>query len=112
MKKIIVTTLAIALVAGAATAQTPATPAAAPKPAPIKDMFDALDSNKDGILTKAEYAVQSDRTFAAMDTNKDGKIDTAERDAQRAKWSALRTARPVAPAAAPSTTPAPAPAAR
>lgn len=36
------------------------------------------DTNKDGIITKAEHTTHANSMFAAMDTNKDGKISSAE----------------------------------
>lgn len=40
--------------------------------------FVLLDSNKDGVVTLAEFMAQGDRNFARCDTNNDGRIDTAE----------------------------------
>ena len=44
-------------------------------------MLDRLDTDKDGKISKAEFAAQSAERFARMDTNGDGKIDAAERSA-------------------------------
>lgn len=40
--------------------------------------FQLLDSDKDGVVTLAEFMAQADRNFARCDLNKDGRIDTAE----------------------------------
>lgn len=54
------------------------------------------DTNRDGILTKAEATAAAAAMFDRVDTNKDGRIDQAERDAARAqmkaKWGQARTA--------------------
>ncbi len=36
------------------------------------------DTNKDGVITKAEFTAHANVKFAALDTNKDGKISSAE----------------------------------
>jgi uncharacterized low-complexity protein len=36
------------------------------------------DTNKDGVITKAEHTAHANSMFAAMDKNKDGKISGAE----------------------------------
>lgn len=48
-------------------------------------MFDLLDANKDGTVTRAEATAAAENRFAQMDTNKDGVISDAERDAMRAR---------------------------
>lgn len=40
--------------------------------------FQLLDTNKDGVVTLAEFMAQADRNFARCDVNNDGRIDTAE----------------------------------
>lgn len=40
--------------------------------------FQLLDTDKDGVVSFAEFMVQADRNFARCDINKDGRIDTAE----------------------------------
>ena len=40
--------------------------------------FQLLDTNKDGVVTLAEFMAQAERNFARCDLNKDGRIDTAE----------------------------------
>jgi Ca2+-binding EF-hand superfamily protein len=42
-------------------------------------MLDRLDTDKDGKISKAEFAAQSAERFARMDANGDGKIDATER---------------------------------
>ncbi|MGK6319995.1 EF-hand domain-containing protein [Sphingomonas sp. DT-204] len=44
-------------------------------------MLDRLDADKDGKISKAEFAAQSGERFGRMDTNGDGRIDAAERSA-------------------------------
>lgn len=40
--------------------------------------FQLLDTDKDGVVSFAEFMAQADRNFARCDLNKDGRIDTAE----------------------------------
>jgi len=40
--------------------------------------FDALDSNRDGIISRDEYRASLDRRFAGLDGNGDGKVDADE----------------------------------
>ena len=40
--------------------------------------FNRLDSDKDGLISKAEYMAEGDRRFARCDANKDGRINTDE----------------------------------
>jgi hypothetical protein len=44
-------------------------------------MFDRLDANHDGAITKDEFAADVAARFAKLDTNKDGKISAEERQA-------------------------------
>jgi peroxiredoxin len=46
----------------------------------VKMMIDRMDTNKDGILTKAEYRGPRQR-WIRMDSNNDGKVDAKEIDA-------------------------------
>lgn len=44
-------------------------------------MFDAMDANKDGSVTRAECDAHHDMMFKKMDANSDGSITRAESDA-------------------------------
>jgi hypothetical protein len=70
-----------------------ATPALAQQPAgqPGK-FFDATDTNKDGVLTAAEWqaAGRNPEGFAMMDSNKDGKVTKAEGQAAMQKMMQMR----------------------
>jgi len=46
-------------------------------------MFERLDANKDGVITKDEFMAEVATRFARLDTNKDGKVSDAERGAAR-----------------------------
>jgi Ca2+-binding EF-hand superfamily protein len=48
-------------------------------------MFEMLDANKDGTVTRAEATAAAEKRFAEVDTNKDGVISQAERDAMRGR---------------------------
>ena len=64
--------------AHAAQAAAPAAPAG-------DDMFTAMDANKDGVLTKEEFAVHGMADdFAKYDKNGDGKVTREEYDATAA----------------------------
>ena len=41
-------------------------------------MFDALDADKDGVVTKAEATARAKERFASLDANSDGKIILSE----------------------------------
>ena len=68
---------------GAVLAQQPSPP----PPPPHTGFFDAMDRNKDGVVTRAEVTSILDQRFAAIDTDKNGVLSPAERkaaaDAQR-----------------------------
>lgn len=40
--------------------------------------FTALDTNKDGVISKSEWDAETDRLFSARDRNKDGKLTPDE----------------------------------
>ena len=67
--------------AGAAPAPA-APPKAAPTPAPA-DEFAALDANRDGVLTGAEFGTH--RENARFDENRDGRVSRAEWTAGQAR---------------------------
>lgn len=48
-------------------------------------MFDLLDADKDGTVTRAEATAAVEKKFAEADTNKDGVISDAEREAMRGR---------------------------
>jgi len=50
-------------------------------------MFEMLDANKDGTVTRAEASAAATRKFDEVDTNRDGVISQAERDAARQKMT-------------------------
>lgn len=60
------------------------------------DPLARLDTNKDGVVTRAEAIAAADARFAKADTNGDGKITQdevqAKREAMRAKWQQRRAA--------------------
>lgn len=68
MKNIFVATAALLVVAGAAQAQ------------PLRGaaMFERLDADKDGKITKAEMSAGRERMFKRLDRNRDGVIDETE----------------------------------
>lgn len=55
-------------------------------------MFEKIDTNKDGVVTKEETSAFHDAKFAEMDSNKDGKVTKEEakvfKDARKAEWKA------------------------
>jgi Ca2+-binding EF-hand superfamily protein len=127
MKKILITGVAVAALAGVAPAIAQTAPAPAPqaktakvtKPLTRADVtqkaqqhFTKLDANKDGFLTKAEadaavHAVherveqrmdrRGDATFARFDANKDGKVTRAEAEAVFAAHKGARKNAKAAP---------------
>lgn len=48
-------------------------------------VFKALDTNKDGFLSRPELDAILDRRFAILDSNHDGVLDAAERKAWRVR---------------------------
>lgn len=67
--------------------------AAQQPPAQPGKFFDATDTNKDGVLSKAEWEAAGRRPegFAMMDTNKDGKVTKAEGQAAMQKMMQMRS---------------------
>ena len=60
-------------------------------------MFEMLDANADGNVTKAEVEAANAARFAEIDANSDGELTkdemTAHREAKRAEWEAKRAER-------------------
>lgn len=54
--------------------------------------FDAIDADKDGKITAAEFAAFRAAEFASADTNKDGQINAAELTAKHMTEAAARAA--------------------
>lgn len=48
--------------------------------------FSKADANKDGVITRAEFNVVSDRMFSKLDMNKDGRITRAEAKEAKQQW--------------------------
>lgn len=70
-------------------------------------MMTRLDSDRDGKITRAEFTAPFDR----IDTNKDGVVDKAEQQAQRATMREAMQKRMMERRAAPANGTSPAPAA-
>ncbi len=52
------------------------------------DMFEKIDSDKDGAISKAEFTAFRDARFVEMDKDGDGKVAKEEGEAHRAEWKA------------------------
>ncbi|NYT39875.1 EF-hand domain-containing protein [Sphingomonas sp. R-74633] len=72
-------TFLVAAALGATLLAAPAFAQDAPKHG--AKMFDQMDADKDGVITKDEYNADIAARFAKIDTNKDGKISADERTA-------------------------------
>jgi Ca2+-binding EF-hand superfamily protein len=48
---------------------------------PCDKNFEAMDTNKDGNLSKKEFAAMHDKRFKELDTDKDGKVSQEEMNA-------------------------------
>ena len=53
-------------------------------------MLEKIDADKDGAISKAEFMAFHEQRFAEMDTNSDGIISKAEGEAKKAEWKAKR----------------------
>ena len=76
----------------------PVTPAATPvgqivQVAPVaagfglSKVFDEADTNRDNVVSKAEFLSKAERHFGIADSNKDGQITRGEMQAQQAAFS-------------------------
>lgn len=84
MNRLLLSTLAAGtLLAGGAAALAQSSNTAPPPPEPRNAFFDEMDSNHDGVVTRAEMTAVVEQRFAALDTDHDGKISAAERQAER-----------------------------
>lgn len=54
-------------------------------------LFEVMDGNKDGVVTRSEVSSALEQRFAALDTNRDGSISPEERKAARDKMRERRT---------------------
>jgi len=45
--------------------------------------FSKMDTNGDGLISRAEHTAGSERLFAELDTNKDGSVTVTEMDAKK-----------------------------
>lgn len=92
MRRLLIPALTVAtlLTGTAALAQPPA--GGPPPPGRGERFFDEMDTNKDGVVTRAEVNAVLEKRFAALDTNKDGKISDTERQAERDAHRAERFA--------------------
>ncbi|WP_157968753.1 MULTISPECIES: hypothetical protein [unclassified Sphingomonas] len=90
----ILLTLALATsgLAGVAQAQTATPPAPVPPAPPPGAMMQRVDSNHDGVVSRAEALAEAGARFDAMDANHDGQLSDAERiayrDTMRSRWRA------------------------
>lgn len=81
MKKSALFAILATLAAGHAIAAEPSAPPAGGLPQgkpPIQHLFDDTDANKDGQLSKAEWAARGEKMFTEIDANKDGNVTTEE----------------------------------
>ena len=87
MRKIIPVLFAIAATTAAGTCFADAPVNAAPAPSTTaraqrhQHMFDKIDTNHDGLISRAEYQVWLDSRFAKLDTNGDGVVSAQEIEA-------------------------------
>lgn len=71
----------------------------------MERMFEKQDTDKDGVITEAEFNAFTKKRFDDMDANKDGKVTKEEakahHDAMKAKWKERREKSKDAPVEAP-----------
>lgn len=53
----------------------------------LSKVFDEADTNRDNVVTKAEFLAKAERHFGMADTNKDGKITREEMQAQQTAFT-------------------------
>ena len=99
MKKTVISllslgTLAFASAAIAQPAPMPGGPKDGHQPMHHHGMMAKMDTNKDGVLTRAEALDAAGKRFDEMDANHDGKVTKEEakahHEAMRAKWQAKK----------------------
>lgn len=66
----------------------------------VATMIKAMDTNKDGMVSKDEFLAYEKTQFEAMDTNHDGQVTVAEMDAARMAKLKIKTAIALIPASA------------
>lgn len=57
------------------------------------EMFEATDTNKDGVVTKDEFKARGDEKFSKLDINKDGVVTKEEMTQEAAKRAAEHAAK-------------------
>jgi hypothetical protein len=53
----------------------------------LSKVFDEADTNRDNVVTKAEFLAKAERHFGMADANKDGQITREEMQAQQAAFT-------------------------
>ncbi|HEV2608558.1 MAG TPA: EF-hand domain-containing protein [Xanthomonadaceae bacterium] len=66
----------------------------------VAAMIKAMDTNHDGMVSKAEFLAYAKAQFDAMDTNHDGQVTVAEMDAARMAKLKIKTPVALLPASA------------
>ncbi len=59
----------------------------------MQERLQQVDTNGDGMISKAEFMAQAESRFAKMDTNGDGRITQEERAGMRDKFQQMREGR-------------------
>ena len=85
MRKTVITALTLAALVAAGAAFAGPAPSASATPAPNaqpgqwrQQFFDKIDTNHDGIISRAEYQAWVDSRFAKLDSNGDGVVNADE----------------------------------
>jgi len=113
LRKLLLSTMALAVLAGPAITTAQAKDQTPPPPGgghggPGAAMLDSADTDGDGLLSKAEFVAVHEKRFAEMDANNDGKVSRdemkahresmkAQFDAKRKEWEAKKAATPAVP---------------